>query len=260
MTIDYVSNEDWIQTHQAVEIASLAGSFTLRSDVPNGTMDLLSGKEVAIKSACSRIVVSSDVQESADQPSNGSVEIFAQGETPVINLAAVSSLPEANGSSLKLTAGTAGLLAGKPGLASGLTIGPEGANLSSVAETLKSGISITPQGVVIQVGETSVVISADGILLVCGDTSFNLTANSIVEAVTAASSRSISSTGHTLVGASAVQMISAESRLMVTPEGVTTTAATNLEDVDATKENQAAGISAEFDAETSLTSSITTIE
>jgi hypothetical protein len=260
MPVDYVSNENWIQTHQVIEIQSLAGMLTLSSDVPNGFIDLLGPKEVSIKSACSRIIVSSDIQETSAPPVNGSVEIVATGETPSVSLGAVSRLAEANGSFLNLTGASAGLMVGGPGVSAGLTLGPEGASLSSASKTLKSGLSITPQGVVIQVGGTSIIITADGIMMTCGDTSFNLTAASIVEAVTGASSRAITSSGHTLVGSGANQIISAETRFAVTPEGITTTAATVEEQVDATKENEAAGISAEFDSETSLTSAMTTIE
>jgi len=73
-------------------------------------------------------------------------------------------------------------------------------------------------------------------------------------------SRSLNSSGNTLVGAETNQIVSAETRFMVTPEGITTTAATIEEVVDATKENEAAGFSAEFDAETEMVSAITTIE
>jgi hypothetical protein len=73
-------------------------------------------------------------------------------------------------------------------------------------------------------------------------------------------SRSLNSSGNTLVGAESNQLVSAETRFMVTPEGITTTATTIEEVVDATIENEAAGITAEFDSETSVTSAMTTVE
>jgi hypothetical protein len=171
----------------------------------------------------------------------------------------ISTVPEddaVTGSSLTLTGSSVEMTTGIPGESAGLQLSPQSASLSASAKTLKSGINITPQGIVIQVGETTITITADGVMMTCGDSSFNLTASSIVESVTPASTRALSSTGHTLVGAELNQIISAETRMVIATSGVTTTAPTIQEVVEGTVERTAVSLTAEFDAANDTTSAI----
>jgi hypothetical protein len=258
MTIEQISNDNWVQTHQGIAITSMAGEITINSCVPNGTIDCMAGMYVNLKSAKSRINITSNEQETEAPSTSGQIEIVAGGALPIVMISTVPEDDAVTGSSLTLTGSSVEVTTGIPGESAGLQLSPQGASLSASAETLKSGINITPYGIVIQVGETTITITANGVMMTCGDSSFNLTASSIVESVTPASTRALSSTGHTLVGAELNQIISAETRMVIAPSGVTTTAATKGDDVDATVELMAAGVSELIDAEKETTSSINT--
>jgi len=260
MTIEQISNDNWVQTHQGIAITSMAGEITINSCVPNGTIDCMAGMYVNLKSAKSRINITSNEQETEAPSTSGQIEIVAGGALPIVMISTVPEDDAVTGSSLTLTGSSVDVTTGIPGESAGLQLSPQGASLSASAETLKSGINITPYGIVIQVGKTTITITATGVMMTCGDSSFNLTASSIVESVTPASTRALSSTGHTLVGAELNQIISADTRMVIATSGVTTTAPTIQEVVEGTVERTAVSLTAEFDAANDTTSAINMTE
>ena len=245
-----MAETDLNMTYNNVIITSQTGLIVLSSDNQDGIIHASASQTLRLYTELCKIAL-----ESTDL--NGSFNLSASGPGSNLQLAATSPLASGGVSvtDTQVSINSAGgPLASQLLLASGL------ASISTTGEGFLSCIKITPSGIVIQAGETTLTISNNGIVMTCGESSYSLTSSGIVELFTGMNSRSLNSSGNTLVGAETNQIVSAETRFMVTPEGITTTAATIEEVVDATKETEAAGFSAEFDAETEIVSAITTIE
>jgi len=245
-----IAETDLNMTYNNVIITSQTGLIVLSSDNQDGIIHASASQSLRLYTErCKADLDSTDT--------TGSFNLVASGPGANVQLAASSKMASGN---LSISDTQVSLNSGGGPLATQLLLAGGLASIATTGEGFLSCIRITPAGIVIQAGETTLTISNTGIVMTCGEASYSLTSTGIVELFTGVNSRSLNSSGNTLVGAEANQLVSAETRFMVTPEGITTTAATMEEEVDATKEIEAAGLSAEFDAETEMVSAMTTIE
>jgi hypothetical protein len=236
--------------HNDVYICSQTGSIVLDSTGMGAIFSCLASAQIKLQTANAVMDMTSDAI-------SGNAALRVAGATPLISLNSASPV---GSSGVTLAGETAALSCSLGALGSGLSLGPGLAELGAVADGFLSCLRVTPNGIVIQVGEASITITSQGVLIACGEASYNLTSGGIFEMFGPESSRVLNSSGNTLVGSASNQFVSAETRMVVSPEGVTTTAATVTQQVDATMESEASAVSGEFDADTSLTSAMTTIE
>ena len=245
-----LSEVDLNLAHNDVYICSQTGSIVLDSSGMGGIFSCLASAQIKQQTANSLLDLGSDGE-------SGRAALSASGLAPVIAINTDSAVGNAG---MILAPGRAGISCNQGPVSSGLSLGLGVAELGAVAEGFLSCLRITPNGIVIQVGETSITLTSQGVLIACGEASYNLTSSGIFEMFGPESSRVLNSSGNTLVGSASNQFISAETRMVISPEGITTTAATISQQVDATIETESAAITAEFDGDTSLTSAMTTIE
>ncbi|MFM7110843.1 MAG: hypothetical protein ACKO26_06840 [Planctomycetota bacterium] len=246
---DY-SEQNWFTAYNCVDLSALGGMFNIVSFGLESTIKLsASGSASVLTDACALGLVSG--------AGSGAVNLSASG--PLASIAISTSGDEAS-CGLNLTNENALLGASLGSAASVLSMGLGSALIKATGEGLEASISVNPGQILLQVGGTQLSLTATGITLACGDASYSLTTAGILEMFTAMNSRTVGSTGHTLVGAETNQIISAETRMMVAATGITTTTATFMSEADATVENEATGVTSTFDAESSSTSAMTTIE
>jgi len=245
-----LSEFDFKVAHNDVYICSQTGSIVLDSAGQGAFFSCLASAQAKLQTANAILDLTSDLV-------SGNASLRASGDTPLISLNSASNL---GNSGINLAAGNADFSCSLGPVGSGLSLGPGLAELGAVAEGLLSCLRITPNGIMLQVGEASLTITSQGVLIACGEASYNLTSAGIFEMFGPESSRVLNSSGNTLVGSASNQLVSAETRMVVSPEGITTTAATITQQVDATIESEASAVTGEFDAETSFTSAMTTIE
>jgi hypothetical protein len=245
-----MAETDLNMTYNNVILTSQTGLIVLSSDNLDGIIHASASRSLRLYTEkCKADLESTEVA--------GNFRVAASGPGSSVDLGTQSAVG-AGGISVSDTQisleSSAGPLATQLLLAGGF------ASIGTTGEGFLSCIRLTPAGIVIQAGETTLTISNDGIVMTCGEASYSLTPTGIVELFSGMNSRSLNSSGNTLVGAEANQLVSAETRFMVSPEGITTTAASVVEEVDASKEMEAATLSAEYDADASSVASMTTIE
>jgi len=245
-----MAETDLIMTYNNVILTSQTGLIVLSSDNLDGIIQASASRSLRLQTEkCKADLDSSEIY--------GSFNLQASGPGSSLQLGANSEMA---GGGLSVSDTQVSLNSSAGPLSTQLLLAAGLASLGVTGDGFLSCIRMTPAGIVIQAGETTLTLSNDGIVMTCGEASYSLTSSGIVELFTGMNSRSLNSSGNTLVGAESNQLVSAETRFMVTPEGITTTATTIEEVVDATIENEAAGITAEFDSETSVTSAMTTVE
>ena len=246
---DY-SEQNWFTAYTCVDLAAVGGTFNITSFGLESTINLSASQSAAISTdGCGLGLVTT-----AD---SGTVSLSSSGPLASISL---STSADGTSSSLNLNHENAILGTGFGSAASVLSLGMASALLKATGDGMEASVQVNPAQILLQVGGTMLSITATGITLACGEASYNLTTAGILELFTAMNSRTVSSTGHTIVGAEANQIISAETRMMVAASGITTTTATFINEADATTENEATGVTNTFDAESSSAAAMTTIE
>jgi len=246
---DY-SEQNWFQAYNCVDLTALAGVFNIVSFGLESTISISASQSAGITTDACALGLDSGA-------GSGAVNLSASG--PLASIA-LSTTGDAASCGLTLTNENALLGASLGSAASVLSLGLGSALLKATGEGMEASVSVNPGQILLQVGGTQLSLTATGITLACGDASYSLTTSGILEMFTALNSRTVSSTGHTLVGAETNQIVSAETRMMVAATGITTTTATFINEADATTENAATGVTNTFDAESSSTSAMTTIE
>ena len=246
---DY-SEQNWFTAYNCVDLSAMGGIFNIVSFGLESTVSISSSRGATITTDACALGLASGA-------GSGAVTLTASG--PLASIALSTSGDEAS-CGLNLTNENALMGASLGSVASVLSLGLGSALLKATGEGMEASVSVNPGQILLQVGGTQLSLTATGITLACGDASYSLTSAGILEMFTAMNSRTVSSTGHTLVGAETNQIVSAETRMMVAATGITTTTATFMSEADATVENEATGVTSTFDAESSSTSAMTTIE
>ncbi|MFN5330241.1 MAG: hypothetical protein ACK5DV_13785 [Planctomycetota bacterium] len=246
---DY-SEQNWFQAYNCVDLTALAGVFNITSSGLESIVSISASQSVAIATdACRLGLVTGE--------GSGAVSLGASGPLASISL---STTGDGRRSSLMMDNENAILGTGLGSAASVLSLGMASALLKASGDGMEASVKVNPGQILLQVGGTMLSMTSSGITLACGEASYSLTTAGILELFTAMNSRTVSSTGHTIVGAETNQIISAETKMMVAASGITTTTATFINEADATTENEATGVTNTFDAEASSTAAMTTIE
>jgi hypothetical protein len=246
---DY-SEQNWFTAYNCVDLSAMGGVFSITS--------FGFESEIRFSASGSASVATDDcLLGLVRRAGSGAISLGASGPLASISLSTTGT--EAS-SGLNLTNDSTILGTSLGSAASVLSMGLGTALLKATGDGLEASVKVNPGQILLQVGGTQLSLTASGITLACGDASYSLTTAGILEMFTAMNSRTVSSTGHTIVGAETNQIISAETKMMVAASGITTTTATFINEADATTENESTGVTNTFDAESSSTASMTTIE